>query len=207
MERGASVLLERPAAPFLERPPADIQGLFGHGYQPDIDYGVRVNITPLAQARLLPRVVLKKLGGLNHEKDLPQLPCRMFARLPSNSDRRGMPQNYRTNALRRDILNTMSAAVARVLPDEGPEEVPPGFELIGGQLVEKQTSGEHSHAQAKLAEKVGPYHRRPGDRRAVRGAGGSAPKPSSTSVRIIISALTWPAGAGSACRSCPQGRW
>jgi hypothetical protein len=35
----------------------------GHGYQPDVDFGVRVNITPLVEKRLLPRVVLKRLGG------------------------------------------------------------------------------------------------------------------------------------------------
>ncbi|MBI3303497.1 MAG: hypothetical protein HYZ72_15645, partial [Deltaproteobacteria bacterium] len=35
----------------------------GHGYQPDIDYGVRVNITPLVEAKLLPKLVLKRLGG------------------------------------------------------------------------------------------------------------------------------------------------
>lgn len=35
----------------------------GHGYQPDIDYGVRVNITPLVEAKVLPKIVLKRLGG------------------------------------------------------------------------------------------------------------------------------------------------
>ena len=35
----------------------------GHGYQPNIDHGVKVNITPLVEARLLPRVVLARLGG------------------------------------------------------------------------------------------------------------------------------------------------
>jgi hypothetical protein len=35
----------------------------GHGYRPDIDLGVRVNITPLVERRLFPRVVLKRLGG------------------------------------------------------------------------------------------------------------------------------------------------
>lgn len=35
----------------------------GHGYRPDIDFGVRVNIAPLVKARLLPRAVLTKLGG------------------------------------------------------------------------------------------------------------------------------------------------
>ncbi|MHB1046355.1 MAG: BREX-1 system adenine-specific DNA-methyltransferase PglX [Thermoanaerobaculia bacterium] len=34
-----------------------------HGYQPDVELGVRVNITPLAEKRLLPKIVLKKLGG------------------------------------------------------------------------------------------------------------------------------------------------
>jgi Eco57I restriction-modification methylase len=35
----------------------------GHGYQPNIDCGVRVNIAPLVEKKLLPRVVLKRLGG------------------------------------------------------------------------------------------------------------------------------------------------
>jgi hypothetical protein len=35
----------------------------GHGYRPDVDLGVRVNVAPLAQARLLPRAVLPRLGG------------------------------------------------------------------------------------------------------------------------------------------------
>jgi hypothetical protein len=35
----------------------------GHGYRPDVDFGVRVNIAPLAKNKLLPRAVLGKLGG------------------------------------------------------------------------------------------------------------------------------------------------
>jgi hypothetical protein len=35
----------------------------GHGYCPDVDFGVRVNIAPLAKNKLLPRAVLGKLGG------------------------------------------------------------------------------------------------------------------------------------------------
>ena len=35
----------------------------GHGYRPDVDFGVRVNIAPLVEQRLLPRVALSRLGG------------------------------------------------------------------------------------------------------------------------------------------------
>ena len=35
----------------------------GHGYLPDVDHGVRVNIKPLAEAKLLPRATLPRLGG------------------------------------------------------------------------------------------------------------------------------------------------
>jgi hypothetical protein len=35
----------------------------GHGYQPDVDYGVRVNIRPLIEKKLLPKVILRRLGG------------------------------------------------------------------------------------------------------------------------------------------------
>ena len=35
----------------------------GHGYRPDVDYGVRVNITPLVEKKLLPKGILKRLGG------------------------------------------------------------------------------------------------------------------------------------------------
>ena len=34
-----------------------------HGYKPDIDFGVRVNLTPLARKGLLPKMAIKKLGG------------------------------------------------------------------------------------------------------------------------------------------------
>jgi hypothetical protein len=35
----------------------------GHGYKPDVDFGVRVNIAPLVERRLFPKAILKKLGG------------------------------------------------------------------------------------------------------------------------------------------------
>jgi hypothetical protein len=35
----------------------------GYGDRPNVDCGVRVNIAPRVEARLLPRVVLKRLGG------------------------------------------------------------------------------------------------------------------------------------------------
>lgn len=35
----------------------------GHGYRPEVDFGVKVNIAPLARHKLLPRAVLGKLGG------------------------------------------------------------------------------------------------------------------------------------------------
>ena len=52
-------------ARWLARTIAQVRGGrdVGHGYGPDLDYGVRVNITPLVEKRLLPRVVLKRLGG------------------------------------------------------------------------------------------------------------------------------------------------
>lgn len=52
-------------AKWLPRTIAQVRGGrdVGHGYQPDIDFGVRVNITPLVEKRLLPRVVLTRLGG------------------------------------------------------------------------------------------------------------------------------------------------
>ena len=52
-------------AKWLPRTIAAVRGGqdLGHGYQPDVDFGVRVNIIPLVEKRLLPRVVLKKLGG------------------------------------------------------------------------------------------------------------------------------------------------
>jgi hypothetical protein len=52
-------------ARWLPRTIAEVRGGrdVGHGYQPDIDFGVRANITPLVEKRLLPRVVLKRLGG------------------------------------------------------------------------------------------------------------------------------------------------
>ncbi len=52
-------------AKWVARTIADVRGGqdAGHGYRPDVDYGVKVNITPLAEARLLPKSTLKKLGG------------------------------------------------------------------------------------------------------------------------------------------------
>jgi Uma2 family endonuclease len=43
------------------------------------------------------------------------------------------------------------------LPDEGR-----GFELIDGELVEKQSGAWHSRAQFNLREPLAPYNRRPG---------------------------------------------
>lgn len=53
------------SAKWLPRTIAAVRGGqdLGHGYQPDVDFGVRVNITPLVEKKLLPRTVLKKLGG------------------------------------------------------------------------------------------------------------------------------------------------
>lgn len=53
------------SAKWLPRTIAAVRGGqdVGHGWRPDVDHGVKVNITPLVEARLLPRVVLKKLGG------------------------------------------------------------------------------------------------------------------------------------------------
>lgn len=55
----------------------------------------------------------------------------------------------------------MSAAPARQpLPDD--VEVPQGYELIDGELVEKETSGEHGRAQANIAGSLlVPFGRRP----------------------------------------------
>jgi hypothetical protein len=52
-------------AKWLTRTIAAVRGGqdLGHGYKPDVDYGVRVNIAPLIEKRLLPKLVLKKLGG------------------------------------------------------------------------------------------------------------------------------------------------
>lgn len=54
-----------PSAKWFPRTIATVRGgqNVGHGYRPDVDFGVRVNIKPLAEKRLLPRIVLKKLGG------------------------------------------------------------------------------------------------------------------------------------------------
>jgi hypothetical protein len=52
-------------ARWLQRTMAAVRGGrdLGHGYKPNVDYGVRVNIAPLVKARLIPRVVLSRLGG------------------------------------------------------------------------------------------------------------------------------------------------
>jgi hypothetical protein len=52
-------------ARWLPRTIAQVRGGqdVGHGYRPDVDLGVRVNIAPLVAERLLPRATLKKLGG------------------------------------------------------------------------------------------------------------------------------------------------
>jgi hypothetical protein len=53
------------SAKWLPRTIAAVRGGqdIGYGWRPDVDHGVKVNIAPLVEARLLPRVVLKKLGG------------------------------------------------------------------------------------------------------------------------------------------------
>lgn len=53
------------SAKWLPRTIAAVRGGqdLGHGWCPAVDHGVKVNLTPLAEAKLLPRVVLKKLGG------------------------------------------------------------------------------------------------------------------------------------------------
>jgi hypothetical protein len=52
-------------ARWLPRTIAQVRGGqdVGRGYSPDADYGVRVNITPLVEQRLLPRVAARRLGG------------------------------------------------------------------------------------------------------------------------------------------------
>jgi hypothetical protein len=51
-------------ARWLPRMIAFVQGGqdIGHGYRPNVDLGIRVNIAPLAKRRLLPRSVLTRLG-------------------------------------------------------------------------------------------------------------------------------------------------
>src|SRR5437764_470742 len=69
-----------------------------------------------------------------------------------------------------DILSTMSSAAEKVpkkpatladllaLADDGR-----GYEIVSGELVEKQTSGEHSRAQAAaMGVLFPPFSRRPG---------------------------------------------
>lgn len=43
------------------------------------------------------------------------------------------------------------------LADEGR-----GFEILDGEIIEKQTSGEHSQTQVKLGARLDPFHRRSG---------------------------------------------
>lgn len=52
-------------AKWLARTIAEVRGGkdVGHGYRPNIDYGVKVNIRPLVEKRVLPPALLKKLGG------------------------------------------------------------------------------------------------------------------------------------------------
>ncbi len=49
---------------WLPRTVAEVRGGqdVGRGYRPDVDYGVRVNIRPLVEKKLLPRAVLSRLG-------------------------------------------------------------------------------------------------------------------------------------------------
>ncbi len=53
------------SAKWLRRTIAGVRGGqdMGHGYRPDVDYGVRVNITPVVEQKLLPKSVLKRLGA------------------------------------------------------------------------------------------------------------------------------------------------
>ena len=53
------------------------------------------------------------------------------------------------------------SAIALPLASDEPE-VPQGFELIGGELVEKQTSAEHGRAQLRFGETLSPFNRRSG---------------------------------------------
>ncbi|MEP7120371.1 MAG: Uma2 family endonuclease [Byssovorax sp.] len=52
---------------------------------------------------------------------------------------------------------TLAALLA--LPDDGH-----GYEIIDGDLVEKETSAEHGVAQSRIGRLLGPYDRRPGGR-------------------------------------------
>ncbi|NUQ74755.1 MAG: Uma2 family endonuclease [Polyangiaceae bacterium] len=45
------------------------------------------------------------------------------------------------------------------LPDEGR-----GYEIIDGELIEKETSAEHGVAQSRISRLLGPFDRRPGGR-------------------------------------------
>jgi hypothetical protein len=64
--KGPSIAERVPAnAKWLARTIAEVRGGqdLGHGYRPDVDYGVRVNIAPLVEKKLLPKLAIKKLGG------------------------------------------------------------------------------------------------------------------------------------------------
>jgi Uma2 family endonuclease len=64
----------------------------------------------------------------------------------------------------------MSSSAYKLFPEAPPapiteEQIPDDYELLDGSLVEKETSGEHAHAQAALcASLFGPFNRRPGGR-------------------------------------------
>lgn len=59
----------------------------------------------------------------------------------------------------------MSSAPTPSSPQDLDEEIPAHHELIDGELIEKETSGEHARAQASLTSHLwGPYNRRPGGR-------------------------------------------
>jgi Uma2 family endonuclease len=70
------------------------------------------------------------------------------------------------------MLDLMSAAAKKLppldeatladllaLPDQGH-----GYEIIDGELVEKETSAEHGVAQSRIGRLLGPFDRRPGGR-------------------------------------------
>jgi Uma2 family endonuclease len=59
------------------------------------------------------------------------------------------------------LVHTAEATLANLLalPDQGH-----GYEIIEGNLVEKETSAEHGVAQTRLGRALGPFDRRPGGR-------------------------------------------
>lgn len=63
-------------------------------------------------------------------------------------------------AVRRAALRPATLAELLALPNEGQ-----GYEIVGGELVEKETSGEHSRAQSRVNRVLSPpFDRRPGGR-------------------------------------------